>query len=352
MITIKQSTLEQEINQFKDCLRVDQFRMSFGELMSMYSSDELIIDPIFQKSLRWKVKQQTEFIESLLLGIPTPSILVTTNEEGQWVIIDGVQRISTVLSFFGILRNSDQKNNWAMEEGDKVKSLKGLTLKDLPLKFQLNIRRSVCLTQIIEWDSDYDMRYELFDRFNSGSLPATHQEIENRIFQGISTDLTETLKTLAEQEDFCNLIQPTPKQQENLYLYELVLRFFSLFNNHQNISNRLSDHMTQYLKNASNEEDNYVSKIEIFKKSIDLLTKVGSQSFKAQNNQFSSSLYDGILQGVATNLDYYKSRDLLELVERINTLKNDQVFRSFSGNSKKQTKGRISRALEVFAVHE
>ncbi|MEA5418958.1 DUF262 domain-containing protein [Spirulina sp. CCNP1310] len=355
MISIETNTLEQEIAKVRNSLSADRLDMSFGELMSMYTSSELIIDPEFQRLFRWKIEQQTRFIESLLLGIPIPSVFVAENEEGKWEIVDGLQRLSTIFSFFGILKNYDQKNNWVMVEGGKVKSLKGLTLENLPLKFRLNIKRSVCRVEIVKWDSDYDMRYELFNRLNTGGSPLTDQEIRNCIFRGISKDFTELLKQLAEQEDFRELIQPTQRQEEELYLHELVLRFFSLFNNHHNVSDRLSEHMTQYMKSASQHQDDYVPKIEIFKRSICLVAQIGSELFKAKNNQFSSSLYDGILNGVAANLEYYESHGISELASRIEELKSDEKFKGFSGvaaNYKKRTKGRIERALEVFAIHE
>ncbi len=355
MITTEQSTLEQEITTVRNSLSADRLDISFGELISMYSSNELVIDPEFQRLFRWKVEQQTRFIESLLLGIPIPSIFVAENDEGQWEVVDGLQRLSTIFSFFGILKSNPQKNNWVMEEGSKVKSLKGLTLEKLPLKFRLNIKRSLCRVEIVKWDSDYDMRYELFNRLNTGGSPLTDQEIRNCIFRGISTKFTEMLKKLAEQENFRDLIQATQKQEEELYLHELVLRFFSLFNNYQNVADRLSDHMTQYMKNASEHQGDYFPKIDIFKRSINLVAKVGSQSFTTQNNQFSIRLYDGILNGVAANLDYYESHDISKLANSIDKLKNDEEFKSFSGiaaNDKKRIQEQIERALEVFSIHE
>ena len=83
-----------------------------------------------------------------------------------------------------------------------LKELENLTVEDLPLKFRLNIKRSVCRIEVIKWDSNYDMRYELFSRLNTGGSPLTEQEIRNCIFRGISPDFTILVKKLADLEDW------------------------------------------------------------------------------------------------------------------------------------------------------
>ena len=173
------NNLENEILEGRNSLSADRLDMSFGELMNMYSNDELVIDPEFQRLFRWDVHQRTRFIESLLLGIPIPSIFVAEDPDGKWEIVDGLQRLSTILSFFGMLKHTPEKNNWELEAGDVVETLKGLNLNDLPVKYQLNIKRSVCRIEVVKWDSNYDMRYELFNRLNTGGSPLTEQEIRN-----------------------------------------------------------------------------------------------------------------------------------------------------------------------------
>ena len=76
--------------------------MSFGELMNLYQSDELDIHPEFQRFFRWKIEQKSRLIESILLGIPLPSIFVAQRRDGVWDVIDGLQRLSTVFQIAGI----------------------------------------------------------------------------------------------------------------------------------------------------------------------------------------------------------------------------------------------------------
>lgn len=77
------SNLENEILSGRNSLSADRLDMSFGELMNMYSNDELVIDPEFQRLFRWDLDQRSRFIESILLGIPIPSIFVAEDTDGR-----------------------------------------------------------------------------------------------------------------------------------------------------------------------------------------------------------------------------------------------------------------------------
>ena len=116
--------LEQRIKDLRNNLTTDRLDMSYGEIINMYQSGDLIISPEFQRLFRWKNFQKTRFIESILLGIPIPPIFVAEDKEGKWELVDGLQRLSTVLSFFGLLKDGD-KNNWIMDAGDLVPELEG-----------------------------------------------------------------------------------------------------------------------------------------------------------------------------------------------------------------------------------
>lgn len=346
--------LEKEILKGRNSLSADRLDMSFGELMNMYSNDELVVDPEFQRLFRWDLEQRSRFIESILLGIPIPSIFVAEDTDGKWEIVDGLQRLSTILSYFGMLKHTPEKNGWALVSGDVVESLDGLKLENLPIKYQLNIKRSVCRIEVVKWDSDYDMRYELFNRLNTGGSPLTDQEIRNCIFRGISVEFTHLIKELAANPDFIELVQPTQKQTEELYLDELVLRFFSLFRN-QTVNKKLSEHMTEYMRMATKKEVNYKDNVDIFNRVLKVVKPIGRKALSGKNALFSTSLYDGVFNGIAGNIDYYEAESGETIQKKIDALKDDADFKAASGvssNYKERVKKRISRALEVFAPDE
>ncbi len=96
--------ISDEIQKYRQEIKSERMDMSFGEIINMYKDREIIISPEYQRAFRWDEQRQSDFIESILLGIPFPSIFVATNPDGKWELIDGLQRVSTVLAFFNELK--------------------------------------------------------------------------------------------------------------------------------------------------------------------------------------------------------------------------------------------------------
>jgi len=320
--------------------------MSFGEIMSMYEKNEIIIDPDFQRLFRWDTYQKTRFIESILIGIPIPPIFVAEDENGRWELVDGLQRISTVFSFFGILRSIPEKNNWIMCKGDIATELENLACKDLPLKFQLNIKRASCRVEIIKWNSAFDMRYELFNRLNTGGSELTDQEIRNAIFRGVSKDFNSFIRKCAENVDFINLIQPTERQFEQLYMDELVLRFCALTDLKEELSENISQHMTNYMRSAVNDPAKIPGLESSFNETIRILTPIGKDVFRGSNNVFSTSLYDCVMIGITKYMDRYRDERTDKIIDKIEELKSNDAFKKASGSAS-ASKSRILRRIEV-----
>jgi hypothetical protein len=330
----------------RNSLSTDRLDMSFGEIMSMYEKEEIIIDPEFQRLFRWDEFKKTRFIESILIGIPIPPIFVAEDESGRWELVDGLQRISTVFSFFGILKKLPEKNNWIMEKGDLIPDLKDMACKDLPLKYQLNIKRATCRIEIAKWNSTFDMRYELFNRLNTGGVVAKDQEIRNCIFRGTSQDFNEFLKRAAKNPEFLELIKPTKKQLEELYTEELVLRFCTLYGDREDLSDNISQEMTKYMKTAASDKSIIPDLEAKFERTIKILQPMGSDIFRGKNAVFSTSLYDCIMLGMAQYIEFYQKQRTDQIIDRINNLKNSESFEKASGSSS-ASKSRIVKRIQV-----
>ena len=95
--------LNEKIESAQRLVKTDAYQLSIGEIVNMYRDGEFFINPDFQRLFRWEIGQKAKFIESLLLGIPIPSIFVFEKEDSTWELIDGLQRISTILEFMGQL---------------------------------------------------------------------------------------------------------------------------------------------------------------------------------------------------------------------------------------------------------
>lgn len=357
-----------EVVETKNSLSTDRLDMSFGEIMSMYERNEIIIDPDFQRLFRWTPAQQTRFIESLLLGIPIPPIFVAEDQNGRWEVVDGLQRISTVLSFFGILKSDPissipDKNNWTLLEGELIQHLKGYNRSNLPLKLNLNLKRAICRIEIVKWNSKMDMRYELFNRLNTGGSPLTEQEIRNCIFRGTSSEFNKFLTKTASNPTFIDLVKPTERQTEQKYLEELILRFTSLLDNEwdkpenwERTTDKLSAYMTLFMKRTVNNPSYDFARIEtLFSRVMALLSSFDYKIFRGSNFNFSTSLWDGITIGIASNIDYYECEGRPLINAKIIELIDDKEFIKSMGagsSNKDRVINRVKASLRVFSNHE
>jgi Protein of unknown function DUF262 len=166
-------TLQQEIDTKRQEIRPDSYSMSIGEWVSLYQQKEVEIHPEFQRFFRWNDYQKTKLIESIILGFPIPPIFVSQREDGVWDVVDGLQRLSTIYQFMGILQD---------EDGNLVPPLKLKGTKYLPsfdnkswedvahpadsltAAQRLLIKRTKINVNILQKESDPSAKYELFDR--------------------------------------------------------------------------------------------------------------------------------------------------------------------------------------------
>lgn len=376
--------LENEISGERDRISTDRMDISFGELISLYKNKELIISPDYQRLFRWSLEQQTALIESLLLSIPIPPIFVSEDKNGVWELVDGLQRVSTFLSFFGefdeideldevknenidILedcvevddfenqknRNNKAKNRWELLEGDLVKNLKGFNIDNFPTKFKLNLKRAVCRVEILKGKNSAEMKYELFKRLNAGGTTLTPQEIRNAIFRMKNPTIIKAIIELSSNELFKKYTNLSKQKIEELYNQELVLRFFAYYNNIDEINENTENFLNSFLDRAvSNESFDIEFYKATFLEVLELIDKINDEKiFKNTKNLFVPSLFEGICVALAQNIDLYRG-NIAKLKVKVNELKLDETFKKFSGsasNSKTRSKYRLARANEIFS---
>ena len=90
----------EEVDQHRNDIATDTYTATWREILGQYKDGELTINPEYQRLFRWDLDQQTQYIESILLAIPSPPLFLARNDDGTSEVIDGLQRVSTVLKFF------------------------------------------------------------------------------------------------------------------------------------------------------------------------------------------------------------------------------------------------------------
>ncbi|AYQ57646.1 hypothetical protein MS2017_1988 [Bathymodiolus thermophilus thioautotrophic gill symbiont] len=338
--------IEEEITKLRSDLKSDRLDMSFGEIMNIYQEKDLIISPEYQRAFRWQDEQKTRFIESLLLGIPIPPIFVAEDEEGKWELVDGLQRISTIFSFFGILRD-DSKNNFKLGKSSLIKDLlNGLGNQEIPAKLSLSIKRSVCRVEILRWDSGFDMRYELFNRLNTGGSPLSEQEIRNCVFRG---NFNKLINRLSEKLD--PLVKGSEKKKEKMALEELVLRYFAIVTQYNSweINSNIQLYLTDFMRNET-EKESFDYEVEE-SKFIDIVTFLSQVEtpFKGKQ-QFSASTYDTVMY-LAYIYNENNSTDVGAFQKKINRILSNESYKEASGHGTSNTRRFVKKltiAKELF----
>lgn len=233
--------LANEIEAAQRLVKTDAYQMSIGEVVNMYRDEELIIDPEFQRLFRWDIGQKSRLFESILLGIPLPSIFVFEREDSTWELIDGLQRTSTILEFMGLLKAPDGElappsaleatkylpslHNSVWQKSESIEDVAEADQSELPSDHKLAIRRSRIAVEILKRPSDNNTKYDLFQRLNAGGTPANAQELRNCVIIMANRDFYNELKVLSENEDFRTVASMTDDQIEKQRPLELATRF-------------------------------------------------------------------------------------------------------------------------------
>ena len=269
------TSLDDEIAKHRAEVRTNQWSVSIGELFSLYERGQLEINPAFQRFFRWSDVQKTYLVESLLLGLPVPPLFLAQSEEGVLEVVDGVQRISTLLQLRGILRapvpadddegetDRDGKRDdgivlrppLVMTAGQYLSGLDGLVWDDRAAELAdqgavkgtlSDAQRSDVLfskldATIIHRTSTGQAKYDVFRRLNSYGEPLTPQEMRAAMIASVNGDCLRWLSHLARSGDTPELLSLSDRQLQQQYDVELVLRFFFLAETERLIFSELRD---------------------------------------------------------------------------------------------------------------
>jgi Protein of unknown function DUF262 len=233
-------TLQVEIDKKRQEIRPDSYSMSIGEWVSLYQQQEVEIHPEFQRFFRWNDYQKTKLIESIILGFPIPPIFVSQREDGVWDVVDGLQRLSTIYQFMGILKDENGKliPPLKLKPTKYLPSFEGKLWEDpdhpegspvgLSSAQRLLIKRTKINVNILQKESDSSAKYELFQRLNTGGSIANAQEVRSCIVVSKNPNLYRWMKELSNNEDCQSCIALNETSLEEQYDLEILSRFLVL----------------------------------------------------------------------------------------------------------------------------
>ncbi len=314
-------SLVHELETERKNIKTDSYSMSFGEIINLYNEGDLKLDPAYQRLFRWDDEQKSKFIESILIGIPIPEVFVAQKQDGKWSVVDGVQRLSTLLQLTGDLPG---KEPLVLTATRYLPSLEGETWETLPVDIKRIIRRSKLNINIILTENSIQSQYELFQRLNTGGIHLEPQEIRNCLIIMLDEGFFNALNKSKKKDEFIKCINLTESKLEIEYHMELIVRYLIAKINITDYSKyQLSKINIDYFIDAEvtnliqSEEIDLDAEIKIFERTIDVLySKLGDNAFKKYDDElglfsggFSLSCFEAILPGLASNIERYECMD-------------------------------------------
>lgn len=185
------------VNFNRNNLKIRQIVMSFSLIYDRIQYKEIELQPDFQRKERvWSAKEKSLLIESILLGLPIPMFYFAEREDGSWLIVDGLQRTTTIFDYMrGEFSLTDLKYFKGPEDSVYKKKF-----QDLPRQYQRKIREYQINGHLISVEkNDFEMVRELFQRINTYGRVLSAQEIRCALNPGSSIPF---IRYLAETTDF------------------------------------------------------------------------------------------------------------------------------------------------------
>lgn len=313
-----------EIPELKRKVFADQGDLEIDSLYRKWKDGDLNIQPDFQRGFVWDIVKASRLVESILLDIPLPVIYLSQEKDGKEYVIDGQQRLTSFFSFI------DGKlpfgKDFKLTGLNVFSELVGKYFKDLPRELQKKIRFYKIRTITFRKESEQDLKFEVFERLNTGSVSLNDQELRNCIYRGKYNDL---LWELSEDKIFRELLSIN-KPEKRMRDVELVLRFAAFFhstyiNYKPPIKNFLNNDMEKY--RFISDKDAFELR-NAFKNTTTIIKYLlGDHAFKRyyngneshpngywEKNKFNASLYDILMDSFARidkniamrNLDYIR----------------------------------------------
>jgi hypothetical protein len=308
-------------------INIGRDNLSAFQLYRKFKNGIIKLDPEFQREGNiWTPKQKSELIESILIGIPLPILYLKEDKEGNWILIDGRQRLSAIFDFmdnkFALsnLTILKQLNSYQFKENEERRFDK--TNLVLNTSDRGKIEDVNLILHIIKEPTPEKLTYDLFDRVNRGGTRLNNQEMRNAIYQGSATSFLKTLSRLSSFKLATSNISSS--RMKDRYL---VLRFISFYLWKKNISKDIDSKESSNIEYKSDLED-FLAKSMIF---------LNTLRFKISLNNFDDLSLD------KQNLDLFTQKNEKIKIEEANDLylkllysfntSMINIYDSFQGNS-------------------
>ncbi|WP_329552923.1 DUF262 domain-containing protein [Streptomyces sp. NBC_00696] len=328
----------------------DTYDVTVDELLRRVSRKRIDIAPVYQRQFRWDKSRQSRLIESVMLGIPVPPLFMATNsasgEQTRWEVVDGLQRLLTLVNFAG-----DEKTRSAANlDGDplrltdleKLTTFEGYAFDGLSEDIRTTFEDRPLKIIILNDKSELQVRYDLFERLNTGGIELTDQEIRECVYRGEFVDL---LGRLAQDQNFNTVVKlPTGRQKDGTR-EDYVLRFFAFLDRYQKFDHSVKDFLDDFIADA-HKSPRISPREAVFNSTFSYLASCFPDGLKSRKGQTPVNLFEAVSVGAALAL---RENPKLKVPDMDWVFSDElRAFVTGATNSRPRVRGRIEFAKGKF----
>jgi len=332
--------IQNQIENNRRSVSFDSYDITVRQLVDMIKEDQIDIAPAYQRHFIWDEIRQSQLIESLLLGIPIPNLFMATNKDSTWEVIDGLQRLTTIINFVGddsIIKKTNPNGVKLKIKGlDKLDSLNSLKYEQFPKSIQLMFMTRPIRVTVLNDRSDFEIRYDLFERLNTGGVTLHPQEIRNCLFLGKFKDF---LEELSKNEAFVAAVKMTKNSERTGNREELVLKFFAYFEDRALFVHSVKEFLNEYMEKKTKSFPEEVQYRDLFIRTFTFLNETLPQGIVRGNRKNITPLilFEAVSIGVA-DLILANQQDQIDDQKLIDILNNNELKKLTTGATNSRNK--------------
>jgi len=321
-IFVKEDDNNVDIPKEKRHLATVSYDYSVEFIWSQMTGDtpKVILEVPFQRKFIWKEDRSSQLIESIIMNVPIPPLYFAEEKDDKWLIIDGLQRLRSIKSYF--------ENEFALKKLEIIKELEGDKFKDLPPKAKSLLKDGLLRINVIKFESHPDIKYDIFMRLNKGAVTLNNQELRNCLYRG---PLNEMLKELVKNQEILRVLNL--KTPHTRYLdIEFIVRYLSFTENLkknkdgyyiEDYKGSLKSFINEFMgKDVTEDEINSLKAktLKTFKKILAVFEDgKGLLNPASQSTQINKAFADCIL----LSFERYEEKELVKKSQEIHKLKNN-----------------------------
>ena len=284
----------------------DTYDVTVDELLRRVERGRIDIAPSYQRKFRWDTARQSKLIESIFLGIPVPPLFMATNiiagSSSGWEVVDGLQRVTTLVNFAG---SSTARTHVGLtgaplrlENLDKLQTFKGLSFEEMPGDLQGLFEDRPLKVIVLNDKSETRVRFDLFERINTGGIQLSHQEVRECVCRGPFINL---LETLSREEAFSTVVRLPQSKLDDGTPQEYILRFFAYLERRDRFVHLVKEFLDDFTIDSQNSAQADHRK-RVFMRTFNFLATCFPEGIKSRKGTTPVNLYEGVSVGSALAL--------------------------------------------------